>query len=76
VPASLFDFLPGLADWLENRFTHSTSIGARYRLFGVATKEYPIMEFNQLTKTYQSSALGFERFAGVPQRNFILDRTF
>jgi hypothetical protein len=58
------DFLPGLAGlYGKPLYAFYVNRGQGIAAFGVATKEYPIMEFNPANKAYQSSALlGFRTF--------------
>jgi hypothetical protein len=58
------DFLPALAGlYGKPLYAFYVNRGQGIASFGVASKEYPIMEFNPANKAYQSSALlGFRTF--------------
>jgi hypothetical protein len=58
------DFLPGLAGlYGKPLYAFYVNRGQGIASFGVATKDFPIMEFNPANKAYQSSALlGFRTF--------------
>lgn len=67
------DFLPGLAGlYGKPLYAFYINRGQGIASFGVATKNFPIMEFNPANKAYQSSALlGFRTFLQASRKGHV-----